>query len=580
MEPIDNVLARLKATPSGKNQWNATCPCRSDDDNPSLRVSVGKHNQVLMNCLRGGGCDLQQICTAIDLSVSDLFPKDETTTKKTKLTLVDTYPYYNERGELVMEVLRFTDNNGKKTFRQRQPNPDGGWNWSTSDIQKPLYRLPQILKAKEENRPIYIVEGEKDVHSLETLGKTATTNPGGAGAEGQNKWTSHHTQTLAGANIIIITDNDEPGYAHAEHVHNELTKAGCKVKMFKPGTYKDITELIENNETLNETLIPYNDTNPQPTNQTNPLTNLIRNLQQLNPNTPQQTLTNKIQSHVDNYYTETTNQTLDTGRLVQWTPFLEEKTDLTYDWIIPDLLERHERVIVVASEGGGKTTLARQIALMTAAGIHPFHKTPMKPARTLMIDLENPERIIKRASTNIYNQIKNLNKHQNMDAHLLMKPDGINLLTPTDKTIIENHVAEIQPDILFIGPLYKAYIDPGHRTAEAISTEIARYLDHLRTTYNCALWIEHHAPLGSGGHRDLRPFGSAVWSRWSEFGIALTPDPTDPELIEFKHYRGQREQRQWPTICKKGGTWPFEAIEYNQPNQPTTTHPQNENEEF
>ena len=87
---------------------------------------------------------------------------------------------------------------------------------------------------------------------------------------------------------------------------------------------------------------------------------------------------------------------------------------------------------------------------------------------------------------------------------------------------------------------------------------------YIRHTYNCALWIEHHAPLGSGGQRDLRPFGSAVWSRWSEFGLALAPDPTDPELIEFKHYRGQREAREWPTLCKRGLTWPFEVVEFAQ----------------
>jgi len=520
-----------------------------------------------MKCLRGGGCDLGEICESIDVELSDLFPKDTKKPQKKKLNLVDTYPYYDQDGVLVMEVLRFVDDDGKKTFRQRRPDDNGGWNWSTSDIEKPLYRLPQVISAKEEGRPIYIVEGEKDVHTLEELGKTATTNPGGAGAEGQNKWMPHHTEILAGANIIIISDNDEPGYLHARSVHNMLTDAGCKVKVFKPGKYKDVSDMIAAGEELATGLIPFDseaETESEASDNT-ALTKLISDLSQLqNQDISEASLLGKVASSFDSFLTNKDQQHKDRGNLVEWSPFLETEVDLSYDWVIPNVLERQERVIVVAAEGAGKTTLARQVALMSAAGIHPFRRDHMKPARTLMIDLENPERIIRRTSLRIYDKIKWFGKHNDMDAHLLMKPDGVNLLNASDRVLIEEHVAAVEPDILFFGPLYKSFIDPGGRTAESVSIEIARFLDYIRHTYNCALWIEHHAPLGSGGQRDLRPFGSAVWSRWSEFGIALAPDPTDPELIEFKHYRGQREAREWPALCKRGETWPFEVVEFSQ----------------
>ena len=258
-QPIDDVLARVNHTQSGKNQWDANCPCRNDDDNPSLRISVGNQNQVLMKCLRGGGCDLGEICTSIGLEVGDLFPKDTPKPKKSQLELVDTYRYFYEGGELAMEVLRYVDERGKKTFRQRRPDESGGWNWSTSDIEKPLYRLPQVLQAKEEGRPIYIVEGEKDVHSLEALGKTATTNAGGAGGQGQKKWTEKHTETLAGANIIIICDNDEAGYLHARSINRDLTDAGCTVKVFKPSTYPDVSDMIQDGKSLQEGLVPFFD---------------------------------------------------------------------------------------------------------------------------------------------------------------------------------------------------------------------------------------------------------------------------------------------------------------------------------
>lgn len=574
MEPIDNVLARLNHKKSGNNQWNATCPCRNDDDNPSLRVSVGKQGQVLMKCLKGGGCELGEICDSIGLNLGDLFPKDtpKLNTKKPTMELVDTYKYFYADGSLAMEVLRYVDENGKKTFRQRRPDGDfksGTWNWSTSGIEKPLYRLPQVLHAIEEGRPIYVVEGEKDVHSLESLGKTATTNPGGAGAEGQNKWMPHHTAALAGANVIIICDNDNAGYLHARSVYNMLTSAGCTVKVFKPGEYNDVSDLIDAGKELSDTLVPFDTAiiseQADTTSSDNDLENLISNLTELQgKEMSEDLLMGRVSMQVEAFLSTKDRKHEYGGNLVEWSPFLEADVDLSYDWVIPNVLERQERVIVVAAEGAGKTTLARQVALMSSAGIHPFRRDAMPKVRTLMIDLENPERIIRRTSLRIYDKLKWFGKHEDMDAHLLMKPDGVNLLTPKDKILIEDYVATIEPDIVFFGPLYKSFIDPGGRTAESVSIEIAKFLDYIRHTYNCALWIEHHAPLGSGGQRDLRPFGSAVWSRWSEFGLALAPDPTDPELIEFKHYRGQREAREWPALCKRGETWPFEVVEFSQ----------------
>ena len=573
--PIDLVLDKLDYTKNGKNQWSAKCPCRNDDDNPSLRVSVGDSDQVLLKCLRGGGCSTQEVCSAIGIEMKDLFPKDDS--KKGKLELKDTYKYYDSEGNLIMEVLRFVDGNGKKTFRQRRPDENGGWNWSTSGVKKPLYRLPQVLAAKSEGRPIYVVEGEKDVHTLEKLGKTATTNPGGAGGEGQNKWMPHHTEALSGANIIIITDNDEPGYIHARAVYNELTNAGCNVKLFKPGKHKDVSDLIGAGEDLASGLVPFDEeVAVEETAQDrviSGLKSLIDDLTDLSGKSKlnESSLLSSISNKYDNFLVHVTNEARDTGTLVEWNSFLDMDVDLSYDWVIPNVLERQERVIVVAAEGAGKTTLARQVALLSAAGIHPFRRDAMKPIRTMMIDLENPERIIRRTSKRIYDKIKWFDQHKEMDAHLLMKPDGVNLLNAPDRAMIEEHVDAVRPDILFFGPLYKSFIDPGGRTAESVSIEIARFLDYIRHTYDCALWIEHHAPLGSGGQRDLRPFGSAVWSRWSEFGIALSPDPTDPELISFKHYRGQREAREWPELCRRGATWPFEVVEFAQYSNPMQT---------
>ncbi|NBS70682.1 hypothetical protein EBT31_17480, partial [bacterium] len=181
------------------------------------------------------------------------------------------------------------------------------------------------------------------------------------------------------------------------------------------------------------------------------------------------------------------------------------------------------------------------------------------------IDLENPERIIRRASRKIMHEALKQGYVKNPAAHILIKPSGLNLLLQDDRAIFERAIEEIRPQLLCIGPLYKAFVDPGGRTSEAIAVEVAKYLDSVRTIYGCAMWIEHHAPLGTSiTSRDLRPFGSAVWSRWPEFGISLQPDPTAGAayVYDVRHFRGARDERQWPLKMRRGQRFPFEVLEF------------------
>ena len=73
------------------------------------------------------------------------------------------------------------------------------------------YKLPALRKAIEADEWVYIVEGEKDVESAQTIGIAATCNPMGA-----NKWTDGFEQHFKGAKICIIPDNDQSGREHQE----------------------------------------------------------------------------------------------------------------------------------------------------------------------------------------------------------------------------------------------------------------------------------------------------------------------------------------------------------------------------
>jgi 5S rRNA maturation endonuclease (ribonuclease M5) len=549
---VDLVLSRLDKVRQAGSGWEACCPAHADDK-PSLTIGIGREGQVLLHCHSGAACSFSDICDAISLKPNDLWPESDK--PKQKLRKEATYVYEDANGNPVMRVLRFKDELGKKTFRQ-QRHESGEWEWGTQNIEKPLYRLPQVLKQLAENGVVYVVEGEKDVHTLESHGRVATCNPGGAGAEGQDKWLPHHTKSLADGKIIIIADDDAAGEAHASHVASELRKAEAKVKVFKPAQGKDISDHMGAGLSLSDLKIVASEIRDE-------FTDYIDSLKDLDHSQPLNVRINKAQRLLDRF--DSDESTIEErGRLVEWATLIKEDSDDSYDWLIPGLLERQERVIVVAAEGVGKTYLARQVALMCSAGIHPFKRDRMPAVRTLFVDLENPERIIRRTARKIYNRIEKVGRANDMEAHLVVKPDGLDVLKSEDRNKLIEWVDQIQPELLVLGPLYKTFLDPGGRTSESVSTEVAKFLDYIRHEYGCALWLEHHAPLGSGASREMRPFGSAVWSRWSEFGISITPDPTDPDVMEVKHYRGMRDQREWPTRMRRGNEdeWPFIVLDF------------------
>jgi hypothetical protein len=136
--------------------------------------------------------------------------------------IVATYDYTDEGGALLYQVVRYDP----KGFRQRRPNGNGGWTWSLGDVRRVLYRLPELVESAADGRPLFIVEGEKDADNLRALGVPATTCAMGAG-----KWRPEYTEGLAGREVIIIPDNDDPGRAHAEAVAEALAPVAASVKV-------------------------------------------------------------------------------------------------------------------------------------------------------------------------------------------------------------------------------------------------------------------------------------------------------------------------------------------------------------
>lgn len=228
--------------------------------------------------------------------------------------------------------------------------------------------------------------------------------------------------------------------------------------------------------------------------------------------------------------------------------------DFKNDWVIPGLLERHDRLVLTAPEGFGKSTIIRQIAVQVASGIHPFKYRPIERRRCLIVDVEN-------SPTQLQTEFRPLLDvaGHNLDPDCLRiepRPEGIDLTTRHDSQWLLDKVASTRPDILFIGPIYKLHAkDPNEEMPARAVTAI---LDNLRVRFRCALVIEGHSPHAMGGHRPLRPVGSSLWMRWPEFGYGLTADREAPNTAAMVvPWRGPRGARDFPRRLERGHEWPW-----------------------
>jgi hypothetical protein len=165
-------------------------------------------------------------------------PSNQSSKSKTKNgrfgDITGTYDYYDAEGTLLYQVVRFNP----KKFRQRKPNPKGGWIWSMDGVERIPYQLPEMLEAIGEGHPILIVEGEKDVETAlrmrseleNSSGRSfsATTAPGGAG-----KWRPSFSRYFEGAHVWIVPDIDEAGFDHARQVATRLSGVAESIKVLR-----------------------------------------------------------------------------------------------------------------------------------------------------------------------------------------------------------------------------------------------------------------------------------------------------------------------------------------------------------
>jgi hypothetical protein len=226
---IEDVAKMLlgKPTAMNKTEWRF-------GSHGSLAVNIGgpkkgtyyDHEQgtgggVLDLITRERGCSKQDAIDWIKQQFGNVLD-DKPQQAQQPRRIVETYPYRDEDGKLLFEVIRYEP----KDFRQRQPDGKGGWVWNLSGVRQVPYRLPDLIDDLAHERTIFIVEGEKDVNRLRDMGVPATCN-----AAGSKKWRDDFASLFKDADVVIMPDNDTVGQEHAELVALSLHGTARRVRV-------------------------------------------------------------------------------------------------------------------------------------------------------------------------------------------------------------------------------------------------------------------------------------------------------------------------------------------------------------
>ena len=231
---FDEVLPILENVEYHGDNISARCPSHDDKKN-SLSVTRGKNGEAVCNCF--ANCSPSAIFEAIyqRLGVSRSFEEEEPVKKPTR-KIVARYEYTDENGAVYNTKIRYS-------------NKDFIWK-AKGKNHYPLFNLQEVIKKN----PIFVVEGEKDVLTIKKFGYGATNSKDGFTPENVKKY-------LSGKDIIIIPDNDRPGFDYALKASDMLNGIANSIKMVNLKKIwndipdkADITDFIEHGGSIEQVL--------------------------------------------------------------------------------------------------------------------------------------------------------------------------------------------------------------------------------------------------------------------------------------------------------------------------------------
>lgn len=237
------------------------CPAHRDTA-PSLSIGVGVDGRVLLHCY--AGCLVQEVLTALNMTWRHLhaapwvmpllhhrtwgpaawptFPPVQIRgghPAGAGMKLVATHLYGDGRWSLERWRHPIT---GSKDLRWLTRDDRGAYIPGLRGVPTaglPLYEERQIRMAIGAGEPVVLVESESSVDALGAVGLYATTWAGGAASPPLGQLCT----VLAGADVVLVPDHDEPGLACAARIAEALT-AVAQLHVALPPVGQDARDLL------------------------------------------------------------------------------------------------------------------------------------------------------------------------------------------------------------------------------------------------------------------------------------------------------------------------------------------------
>lgn len=351
------------------------------------------------------------------------------------------HPYHDADGAILYEVVRF-DN--PKEYKPRDPGDPKFRPGVFSRHPRVLYRLPDVLDAVRSGDTVLLVEGEKTVEALGETGFIATTIPGGA----NGPWVAGFTETLTGADVVILPDQDRPGRQYAQRAARELHGKARSIKIIDlPG-------------------LEYRDTHGEDAEDWRTRGGTVAELNRLITTAPE--------------WGSKPEHEIYPG----WLTTDQVKAMPPIEYLIPEVLPKQSLSMIFAPSGAGKSFYAKHLSAILACEGHTV----------FYVVTEGQAGSGKRSAA--------WEQHNGVTippAKLLEKHEAINLLDGQQFGELLNAVTAHKPDLIVFDTL--AHMLAAAGLDENSNTDMGRFINacsHLQQETGTAVLIIHH-PIKSGG---------------------------------------------------------------------------------
>jgi hypothetical protein len=491
-----DAIAIGKRIPSGE----IVVPCvakqnhKHGDARPSLRINLAKDAWRCDPCaalgIEGGRSTHLVVASGIVSTLNDasrwLAPPIPKRASKRGEPAAE-YDYCDLKGRILYQVLRFEfedGGNSGKTFSQRRALADGGWKANLDGVERVPFRLPEMMAAISDGKTIYVVEGEKDVMTLHSVGLVATTNAGGAGW----KWTKAFIEFFrSAATVVVIGDNDDVGRRAARSRATALFGVAGRVRLVEsmPGTSEkgDVTDWISGRGASAEVFE-----------------------------------TAIAEVAVDNPFDAPRSASGHVLKFIDWDAVPIE----SIEWLLKDRLPFSEFTIVEGDGGVGKTTLIIDLISRLSRGSAMPDGTVHGASHCIIIAEEDRRFILKARLLAAGADLANVHLLSGVggDEHFFVIPEDVHALRST--------VTSLGARVVLIDAMFNHFNDGINvNKAQDVRRAIRPLSDAAHETGAAIIGIRHWAKTrGSAAERGL---GSVDLRNIARSVITVAPHPSEDE---------------------------------------------------